>query len=130
MFPGMPVQANKQERKLVKIFKSLNSADKKTLIAFSEFLHSRSSPLDQIESPSVVPDKPLSIERPETESVVAAIKRLTATYPMVNKDDILHPISNLMTSHIMQGEKAKDVINKLEQLFDDEYLKLNNNNVK
>jgi len=126
MFPGMPVQANKQERKLVKVFKSLNSADKETLIAFSEFLHSRSSSLNDIESTSEVPDKPLVIERPETESVVAAIKRLTATYPMVNKDDILHPISNLMTSHIMQGKKAKDVIDELEQLFDDEYLKLNN----
>ncbi len=128
MFPGMPVQANKQERKLVKVFKSLNSADKKTLIAFSEFLQSRSSSLNDnnIESTSEVPNKPLAIERPEAESVVAAIKRLTATYPMINKDDILHPISNLMTSHIMQGEKAKDVIDKLEQLFDDEYLKLNN----
>ncbi len=126
MFPGMPVQANKQERKLVKVFKSLNSADKETLIAFSEFLQSRSSSLNDIESTSEVPDKPLVIERPETESVVAAIKRLTATYPMVNKDDILHPISNLMTSHIMQGKKAKDVIDELEQLFDDEYLKLNN----
>jgi len=127
MFPGMPVQANKQERKLIKVFKSLNSTDKETLITFAEFLQSRSIPLDNnIGNTPEIPNEPLVISRPETESVVAAIKRLTATYPMVNKDDILHPISSLMTSHIMQGKKAKDVIDKLEHLFEDEYIKLNN----
>ena len=127
MFPGMPVQANKQERKLVKFFKSLDSTNKETLIAFAEFLQSRSTANDNIEKRLEAPIEPVVISRPETESVVAAIKRLTATYPMVNKEDILHPISNLMTSHIMQGKKAKDVIDKLEHLFEDEFLKLNNN---
>jgi len=124
MFPGMPVQANKQERKLIKLFKSFDSNTKETLIAFAEFLQARATPIeDSKKEESQVASQPLDIPRPEVESVIQAIKRLTATYPMVNKEDILHPISGLMTSHIMQGKKAAEVIDKLENLFENEYKK-------
>lgn len=128
MFPGMPVQTNKHERKLVKLFKSLDATDKATLVAFAEFLQIRAKPLeDTAEALPELPTEPLDIPRPEKESVIKAIKRLSATYPMVNKEDNLHPISGLMTSHILQGRKANDVIDELELLFLKEYQKLNNN---
>jgi len=131
MFPGMPVQANKQERKLIKLFKSFDANTKETLIAFAEFLQNRATPIDDSKKEkSQVAAQPLDIPRPEVESVIQAIKRLTATYPMVNKEDILHPISGLMTSHIMQGKKAAEVIDKLENLFEDEYKKTNNKDSK
>ncbi len=133
MFPGMPVpQTNKHERKLIKLFKSLDDSNKEMLIVFAEFLQSRNASqepvaVDEAMSVSV---EPLDIPRPESESVVKAIKRLTATYPMVNKEDLLHPISGLMTSHIMQGKRAEEVIDELEILFINEYNKLKNNNKK
>ena len=134
MFPGMPVQANKQERKLIKIFKSFDANTKETLIAFAEFLQNRAASTDVTDDykkeESQVVSQPLDIPRPEVESVIQAIKRLTATYPMVNKEDILHPISGLMTSHIMQGKKAAEVIDKLENLFENEYKKTNNKDSK
>ncbi len=132
MFPGMPVQANKQERKLVKLYKSLNNQDKKSLLSFAAFLQSQQ--LDSVENDGHLDEKsdtitePLDIPRPDNESVVKAIKRLSATYPMVDKENILHPISGLMTSHIMQGRKANDVIDELETLFLKEYKNLKNNN--
>lgn len=130
MFPGMPaVQMNKHERKLMKMFKSLDDTNKESLIAFAEFLHTRSISLEStVEVESDIPIEPLDILRPEEESVVKAIKRLSATYPMINKEGILQPISGLMTSHIMQGEKASKVIDELELLFLNEYKNLKNNN--
>ncbi len=133
MFPGMPVQANKQERKLVKAFKSLNAANKDSLLAFAEFLQSRSLNADNsadglAKIQADIPTEPLDIIRPDNESVIKGIKRLTATYPMVDKENILHPISALMTSHIMQGRAAEKVIDELEELFENEYKKLKNNN--
>jgi len=125
MFPAMPVQANKKERKLIKLFKQLDKSNQSTLIAFAEFLSSRD--LDEnVAEENVVLAEPLDIERPNDESVVKAIKRLSATYPMVDKETILHPISAVMTSHIMQGKKAHEAIDELETLFLKEYQKINN----
>ncbi len=126
MFPGMPVQANKQERKLVKAFKALNGSNKESLIAFAEFLVSRSQgEIQNADSEDEIATEPLDIPRPEEESVVKAIKRLTANYPMIDKEKILHPISGLMGEHIMQGKKAPEVIDKLESLFENEFKKHN-----
>lgn len=125
MFPAMPVQANKKERKLIKLFKQLDKSNQDTLIAFAEFLSSRKPAENDVEE-NIVSAEPLEIERPNDESVVKAIKRLSATYPMVDKETILHPISAVMTSHIMQGKKAHEAIDELETLFFKEYQKINN----
>lgn len=123
MFPGMPPQANKQERELIKLYKSLDEANKEAFLAFGEFLKTRANP----ENPQTVVESLLvDIPRPETESVIKAIKRLSATYPMVDKETILHPISNLMTSHTIQGRKAPEVIDDLQDLFLSEYESLKN----
>ena len=132
MFPAMPVQANKQERRLVKLFKSLDSSNKETLLSFAEFLHARaqsgSTADDTDKTLDEVITQPLDIKRPEEESVIKAIKRLSATYPMVNKENILHPISGLMTSHMLQGKEAEKVIDELEELFLREYEAATNKN--
>ncbi len=122
MFPTMPVQANKQERQLVKIFKSLDSANKDALIAFAEFLQIRSMPdSSELQNKQLLSTEPLDIPRPEKESVIKAIKRLSDTYPMVDKENILHPITDLMTAHMLQGKKANEVINELQEIFFKEY---------
>ena len=120
MFPGMPPQANKQERELIKLYKSLDETNKEAFLAFGEFLKTRSIS-NSDNSKIIVKSKPVDIPRPETESVIKAIKRLSATYPMVDKETILHPISNLMTSHVIQGRKAPEVIDDLQALFLSEY---------
>lgn len=127
MFPGaMPAQANKKERQLIKFYKQLDSTDKKALLSFAEFLTTRTnSNSDSDTTNHVVPSEPLAIPRPEEESVIKAIKRLSKNYPMVDKETILHPISGLMTSHIMQGKKAVDVIDELENLFLEQHNSLN-----
>ena len=120
MFPMMPAQGNKEERQLIKLYQSLNEADKNTVFAFAEFLHSQSKE----EAKEAVSKTPLNITRPDEESVIKAIKRLTNNYSMVDKEALLHPISGLMTSHIMQGRGAVEVIDDLEVLFLKEFKSL------
>ena len=78
---------NPAEKRLRQIFDTLNEADRQTLLAFAEFLHSRAVP--------ELPPEKMSIPRPAEESVVAAIKRLTATYPMLNRSELLSGTSDV-----------------------------------
>ncbi len=131
MFPGaMPSggsSLNKKEREWLKLFKDLSESDQQSLVAFAQFLHSRADVSsdeaisDTVTKADEIPTQPLAISRPDEESVIKAIKRLTATYPMVDKESILHPISNLMTAHMLQGKSAPDVIDELESVFLKEY---------
>jgi len=126
MLPVMPIQGSKSERKLIKLFKALNVSKQETLISFAEFLLAQANEdndpnLEQGDKKQTITE-PLDIERPENESVIKGIKRLSETYPMVNKDNILHPISDLMTAHMLQGKEAEKIIDELEAVFLKEYL--------
>ena len=126
MLPTMPIQGSKSERKLIKLFKALDGQKQETLLSFAEFLLSQSvgqSDLEQVEEKTII-TQPLDIVRPDNESVIKAIKRLSETYPMVDKDNILHPISDLMTAHMLQGKAAEKVIDELEAVFLKEYQSL------
>ncbi len=127
--PVIPSQGSKAERKLIRLFNALDASKQASLVSFAEFLFSQMAdskePHSEQEKQEDVATEPLDIKRPENESVIEAIKRLSKTYPMVNRDNMLHPISDLMTAHILQGEKAEIVIDKLESVFSKEYQSLN-----
>ncbi len=107
----IPEKKNKPEKRLTKIFAQLSEAERKTLLDFAEFLASRSAP----DKPQVLEPKP--IPRPADESVVAALKRLRETYPMLDHSTMLNEASALMAQHLMQGRAAQEVIDELESLF-------------
>jgi hypothetical protein len=102
------------EKRLRRLFQSLPQVERDTLLAFAEFLASR------VET-EVVAQEPLAISRPPTESVVAAIKRLSATYPMLDKATMLNDTSALMSQHVLTGRPAAEVIDELEALFAKHY---------
>lgn len=101
---------------LREIFTQLPSAEQQTLLAFAEFLHAR--------LPPSVPDQPHVFPRPVDESVVAAIKRLSKSYPMLDKAKMLDKTSLLMTEHVLSGRDKVEVIDELEKLFLEHYEKL------
>jgi hypothetical protein len=49
--------------------------------------------------------------------VVVAIKRLRATYPMLEPSKLLTETYELMTQHVMQGRDRVEVIDELEVIF-------------
>jgi len=102
---------NKSEKKLLSQFQSLPDQAKQSLIDFCDFLS------EQHRGYSLEVQTPKNIPRPESESVVLAMRRLSDTYFMLNKDVILHQASDLMSQHVLQGRGAVEVIDDLESLF-------------
>ena len=108
---------NRREKQLLAIYRQLPAEDAQTLEAFAEFLQQRATP-------EAVDLSIQDIPRPAQESVVAAIKRLSNTYPMLDKGKVLNETSALMSQHIIQGRAAQEVIDELEQLFRSHYQQL------
>jgi hypothetical protein len=106
------------ERKLLAFFRALGAAERETLLAFAEFLEGR------IKRPSEPVGLPLPLERPKHETVIAALKRLAATYPMLDRAALLNETSGLVTQHVMHGREAAEVIDELEVLFRRHYDRL------
>ncbi len=113
------LQLPRDQQRLLKLFDRLSANHREQLLSFAEFLDYRSQADTETEE-SASPETaavPLDIPRPESESVIAAIRRLTKTFPMLDKDPLLHETSALMTAHVMQGRAAVEVIDELEVIF-------------
>lgn len=106
------------EKRLLAVVRELSKTDADSVLAFAEFLQQRGEAL-----PREIPP-PQPIERPTQESVVKAVKRLAATYPMIDRAKMLNETSVLVSQHVMQGRDAVEVIDELEILFRSHYEKL------
>ena len=115
----IPVSKRKKltatEKMLLARFECLSETQRETLLSFAEFLAAH-TPQEQAEA--VPSPEPRYTPRPEQESVIAAIKRLNATYFMLeDRAGLLNETSLLMTQHVMQGRDIREVIDELEALF-------------
>lgn len=113
--PGPVLSA--EQRRLLALYGRLSAQDRASLLAFAEFLDGRAGSPDRPDGPQ----RPEPAERPADESVVAAMRRLSAGYPMLDKGAILHEAASLMAAHTLQGRPAVEVIDELEGLFEREY---------
>ena len=100
------------EKRLLAVVRDLPDGGREQVLAFAEFLHVR---LGCAQPP--VPAEPVAIPRPEGESVVRAIKRLAASYPMLDRGKMLSETSNLMAQSVVGGRPSAEVIDELEALF-------------
>jgi hypothetical protein len=112
-------QTDPQQRELLQLFRELGAAERQSLLDFAAFLRQRQGEI--AETAASMPSEPLPIPRPPEESVVAAIRRLSETYPMLNRDELLHRASDLMSAHVLHGRNAQEVIDDLQQLFEQAY---------
>jgi hypothetical protein len=115
-----------QEKKLLKLYSKLPEEQRTTVLQFVEFLLQRNA--SDLNSKTNTIAEPLPIPRPPQESVVAAIKRLSASYPMLEKDKLLNDTSMLVSQHVIQGRDVIAVIDELELVFQRHYQALLNNN--
>lgn len=130
-----------QEQSLLDIYRQLSEHDAHSLLRFAEFLagyevtaaniveqdtmaasQTVATPITPIteETTDEIP-QPENIERPEQEKVVDALKRLSATYPMLDKKMLLDKASELVAQHVMFGKPAKTVIDEIEEMFSKAY---------
>jgi hypothetical protein len=107
---------SKTEKRLREILAGLPAVQAQALLDYAEFLAARYvAPAELTE--------PLEIPRPAQETVIKAIRRLGATYPMVDRSKMLNETSVLMTQHMIHGRDAVEVIDELEILFRRHYEK-------
>ena len=105
----------RDDKRLGRVFEALSPDDKKTLLAFAEFLLSRAG--DAADADEQGPVEPLRVDPQPGESVVAAIKRLSQSYSMLDRGKMLNDTSTLMSAHVLQGRPREVVIKELEALF-------------
>jgi len=102
---------NAKERSLINFFRKLDQQQKSSLLSYAEFLSTQTPVLEkQIEQPHDIPAA-------ENESVVAALRRLSKSYFMLENQTLLNDATNLMSQHVIQGRDALEVIGELEELF-------------
>ncbi|MHB8254851.1 MAG: Crp/Fnr family transcriptional regulator [Acidiferrobacter sp.] len=98
------------EKRLLRVLRDFPDDAKDQVLAFAEFLQSR------LTLPAL-PTEPVAIPRPSEENIVKAIKRLSATYPMLDRGKMLNETSVLMTQNVLEGRPTGEVIDDLEILF-------------
>lgn len=97
------------EDELLRLYRGLDARRRRELMHFARGL--------------VVPATPPRPQpRPEGESVVLALRRLTRSYPMLDRRRLMGPASTLMAQHALQGRAASEVIDELELVFERHYL--------
>lgn len=121
MLPSKPLSST--QKRLLRLFSQLSETDQQGLLSYAAFLAERGA--DTLSSQAGKRAPPLDIPRPASESVIAAMRRLSETFPMLEKDALLHEASALMTSHVMQGRPAVEVIDELEVIFRRHYERVN-----
>ena len=100
-------------KKLLRLFRDLSAPRQAALQEYAEFLAGR----DAADGLNQVSQVPLEIPRPEQESVIKAIQRLMANYPMLERNKLLNDTSAQMTRHVIHGISAVEVIDELEVIF-------------
>ncbi|MBI1422818.1 MAG: Crp/Fnr family transcriptional regulator [Gammaproteobacteria bacterium] len=119
---------NAQEKQLLAYLRKLSQADAHALLRFAAYLAGETP--DAVQTPATsagsdsaaaeIPEPQLA-ERPENERVVDALKRLRASYPMLDTKKLLDKASTLVAQHVMFAKPAKDVIDEVEKLFAEAY---------
>lgn len=92
------------------ICRALSPEAQNTLLVFAQFLHT------QQRQPPPAPPPLCVIPRPPQESVIAALKRLSQTYPMLDKARLLNETSAIVAG-IVQEKNQTELIDELEQIF-------------
>ena len=118
-----------QEQSLLDIYSRLSEHDAHSLLRFARFLAESDETTAEQKTELVKSDEdasdsipqPEKIERPEQEKVVDALKRLSATYPMLDKKNLFDKVSELVAQHVMFGKPAKQVIDQIEDVFSTAY---------
>lgn len=125
MLPPKIPALTPDQQKLVRLYRKLNAEDRATLLSFAAFLGQRAGRETASLTATPPTAEPERIPRPAEETVIAAIRRLTATYPMVDRDVLLHETADLMSAHVLQARAADDVIDELEAVFRRHYERVN-----
>jgi hypothetical protein len=104
--------------RLMEIIENLTDEDRRAVVAFAEYLQSRNPMRPETER---VWQEPVVPVRAPDETVVGAIKRLAAAYPMLDRKALLGDVSDMMSQYLVHGRSVTAVIDDLEALYQRRY---------
>ena len=104
------------KNRLIEIAEQLSRDEQAALLEYAEFMLTRS-----VHAQTLAIPEPVEISRPDEETVIAAMRRLSDTYPMLNKDTLLNETASLVSQNLLQGRAAVEVIDELEVIFSKQY---------
>ncbi len=104
------------EEVLRKIFHQLPETQQQTLLDYAEFLSQRYAA-----EAGPVAEYPLDISRPQEESVIKAVRRLSKTYPMLDSKKLFEKTSSFMMKNLIHGEESASLIDEMEVFFEEHY---------
>jgi hypothetical protein len=104
-----PGDAASAQAELVDLASRLADDDRRTLLEFARFLAARR------DRAAAAPR--IDLARPAAETVVQAVKRLNASYPMLERRRLVTRVGVLLSSHMVDGRDAASVIDDLEALY-------------
>jgi len=122
-----------KQKKLLDYYQDLSIQDQHSLLRYAEFLATGATSnesevnegvadraVNAVVSLAATPkliSKPEKIAPPKDEKVVQALKRMSATYPMLDKSSLLNKASELVAQHVMFAKPAIVVIKDIEAMF-------------
>jgi hypothetical protein len=114
------------EKRLLAALERLSEDHQRQLVDYAEFLVGRAGgdPLADVavdEAAETVPSEPVPVEPDADEGPVKAIKRLRATYPMLDATKLLDETTNIMSKRYLQDKPEGQVIEELEEVFERHY---------
>jgi hypothetical protein len=109
---GDRARARPNEARLLGLWRRLDPERRATLVEFAEFLATRAEPPRSAQVATL---------RPAHETVVHAVRRLNASYPMLERATLLQPVGDLLSQHLVDGRAPVAVIDDLESLYANAY---------
>ncbi len=109
-----------EKQQLIQLFEGLDQKGRDSLLDYADFLFTKNQKNVPAQDKNIK-QQPLHHPRPAEESVLAAVKRLRASYFMIDTDGMINQTSSLVTQFMLQGRPAPEVIDDLEQLFNEHY---------
>lgn len=110
-----------EKQRLIKLFEEMNDQRRTSLLDYALYLSQQPSKMPDDVLKEQEKSQPLKTPRPDNENIVNAIKRLRASFFMLNTDGLLNETSALMGQFMVQGRAAEEVIDDLEIMFNSHY---------
>ena len=116
------------EKRILAALERLSEDQQRQLVDYAEFLVGRTGgdPLAEAGEPAqppepAQPEAPKAVEPAADEGPVKAIKRLRATYPMLDATKLLDETTSIMSKRYIQDKPEGEVIDELEAVFERHY---------
>jgi len=98
---------------LLRIWSTLGRNERASLLAYGELLSERAVFVGSS------PAQPLS--RPAEETIVTAVRRLTRSYPTLDRRRLMAEVAELMGAHVLGSRPLAEVIDELEGVYERHY---------